>query len=453
MEARPLDYLVATSGGRLEQGDGGMFFHRTVTDSRRVGPEDLFIALQGERFDGHDYVVQAAAAGATAVMVDRPVDADCAKVIVDDTRAALGRFAARYRRDYELPIIGIAGSNGKTSTKELLGAILRRHMATVWSEASFNNDIGVPVTLLRIENFHRAAVLELGTNHPGELAPLVKMAAPTLGVITSIGREHLEFFGDMAGVAREEGMLAELLPTGGKLFLYGDSEWSKDIAARSTVPVSTVGTAGGNDWRAGNIRQFSDGVVFRVDGPVDGEFRLRMLGHHQATNALLAIAVAAELGVPCDVIAEGLASCMGPRHRLQVTELNGVRIIDDAYNANADSVNAALNALADMPCEGKRLAVLGPMAELGENTRAAHEEAGQVAAALGIDVLLAVGANAALTVDAARDAGLASTLALPDNAAAVRMLRDEMGPGDVVLLKGSRTARLEEVIVGLKEPA
>ena len=248
-------------------------------------------------------------------------------------------------------------------------------------------------------------------------------------------------------------MLAELLPTGGKLFLYGDSEWSKDIAARSTVPVSTVGTAVGNDWRAGNIRQYPDGVVFRVDGPVDGEFRLRMLGHHQATNALLAIAVAAELGVPCDVIADGLASCMGPRHRLQVTELNGVRIIDDAYNANADSVNAALNALADMPCEGKRLAVLGPMAELGENTRAAHEEAGQVAAALGIDVLLAVGANAALTVDAARDAGLASTFALPDNAAAVRMLRDEMGPGDVVLLKGSRTARLEEVIVGLKEQA
>ncbi len=445
MEARPLQYIAEAAGGRVMQGDDGAFVHRVSTDSRHVEPEDLFVALRGDRFDGHEFIAQAEQNGAVALLVDHPVKTQCAVIEVDDTRLALGRLAARYRCDFHVPVVGVAGSNGKTTTKDLLASILRRHHAAIWSEASFNNDIGVPLTLLRMENFHHAAVLELGTNHPGELAPLVRMSAPDYGIITAIGREHLEFFGDLEGVAREEGMLGELLPSSGKLFLYGDSQWSKPIAARSASPVCTVGLNSGNDWRAEAVRVLPNGVVFRAVGDMVGEYRLRLLGRHQVTNALLAMAVAAELGVPEEIVQAGLAGCRPPPRRLQLSEVNGIRILDDAYNANADSVNASLGVLADLPCDGRRILVLGSMAELGEGTRAAHEEAGQGAAELGIDVLMAVGEEAEATVAAARVAGLDDAVAFGDNVTAGERLCEYAQPGDVVLLKGSRAARLEEV--------
>ncbi len=445
VEARPLQYIAEATGGRVTQGDDGAFVHRVSTDSRHVEPEDLFVALRGDRFDGHEFIAQAEQNGAVALLVDHPVKTQCAVIEVDDTRLALGRLAARYRRDFHVPVVGVAGSNGKTTTKDLLASILRRHHAAIWSEASFNNDIGVPLTLLRMENFHHAAVLELGTNHPGELAPLVRMSAPDYGIITAIGREHLEFFGDLEGVAREEGMLGELLPSSGKLFLYGDSQWSKPIAARSAAPVCTVGLNSGNDWRAEAVRVLPDGVVFRAVGDMAGEYRLRLLGRHQVANALLAMAVAAELGVPEEIVQAGLAGCRPPQRRLQLSEANGIRILDDAYNANADSVNASLGVLADLPCDGRRILVLGSMAELGEGTRAAHEEAAQGAAELGIDVLMAVGEEAEATVAAARVAGLDDAVAFGDNVTAGERLCEYAQPGDVVLLKGSRAARLEEV--------
>ncbi len=445
MEARPLQYIAEATGGRIIQGDGGAFVHRVSTDSRHVETEDLFIALRGERFDGHKFVEQAEQGGAVALLVDRPVKTQCAVVEVDDTHLALGRLAARYRRDFHIPVVGVAGSNGKTTTKDLLASILIRHYATVWSPASFNNDVGVPLTLLRMENFHHAAVLELGTNHPGELAPLVRMSLPKYGIITSIGREHLEFFGDLEGVAQEEGMLGELLPSGGKLFLYGDSQWSKPVAARSAAPVCTVGLDVGNDWRAEMVRVLPEGVVFKAVGGMAGEYHLRLLGRHQVTNALLAMAVAAELGVSEETVRAGLAECRPPQHRLQLSEVDGIRVLDDAYNANVDSVNASLGVLADLPCEGRRILVLGSMAELGEWTRAAHEEVGQGAAALGIDILVAIGKEAGATVVAARSAGLSDALACIDNVAAGESLSECVRPGDVILLKGSRNARLEEV--------
>jgi len=445
MEARPLQYIAEATGGRVIQGDDGAFVHRVSTDSRHVEPEDLFVALKGDRFDGHEFIAQAEQGGAVALLVDHSVKTQCAVVEVDDTRLALGRLAARYRRDFRVPVVGVAGSNGKTTTKDLLASILCRHHATVWSEASFNNDIGVPLTLLRMENFHHAAVLELGTNHPGELEPLVRMSAPNYGIITAIGREHLEFFGDLEGVAREEGMLGELLPSGGKLFLYGESQWSKPIAARSAAPVYTVGLGAGNDWRAEAVRVLPDGVVFKAVGAMSGEYRLGLLGRHQVTNALLAMAVAAELGVPEETVRAGLAECRPPQRRLQLSEANGIRILDDAYNANIDSVNASLGVLADLPCEGRRIVVLGSMAELGEETCAAHKEAGQSAAVLGIDALMAVGEEAEVTVAAARGAGLDDAVAFADNVAVGDALCECAQPGDVVLIKGSRAARLEEV--------
>ena len=207
------------------------------------------------------------------------------------SRAALGKLAAAYRKDFALPVICVGGSNGKTTVKELIASVLEQKLATLWSEASFNNDIGVPLTLLRLEKSHQAAVLEAGTNHPGELAPLVKMIQPKFGVITNIGREHLEFFGDVAGVAREEGWLAELLPADGKLFLNGDNEWTEKIAARTKAKVVRVGIGEKNDWRAEKIRLDKNGVTFRVTArrseEFSGEYRINLLGRHQVANALL----------------------------------------------------------------------------------------------------------------------------------------------------------------------
>ena len=447
LESRPLTYVLEACGGRLVCGDAEAFVQRTCTDSRKVKPEDLFVALRGDRFDGHAHVDEAALAGAVAVVVDRSVEVDCAVIEVDDTRAALGRLAARYRADFHPPVFAVAGSNGKTTTKEMLAAILRRRWEILWSEASFNNDIGVPLTLLRLEQGHRAAVLEAGTNHPGELAPLLKMIAPRYGVLTGIGREHLEFFRNIAGVAQEEGQLAELLPAGGKLFLYGDDEWGHSVAGRCAAPVVRAGFGSGNDWRAEKVRLDAEGTTFHTRAPSAdwcGETRLNLLGRHQVGNALLAMAAAAELGLTGAEVREGLVACRPPHRRMQSRQVGGVRWIDDTYNANVDSMAAALTLLGELPCEGRRIAVLGDMAELGGTTQEAHAGVGQSAAEAGLDLLLTVGEHAESTAEAARKAGM-EVVVCENVATTGTALRERAKPGDVVLLKASRATRLEQV--------
>src|SRR5206468_6822833 len=239
------------------------------TDSRQAQPGDLFIALAGDKFDGHDYLSEAAQKGAVAVVVQLTKvlrqKLGCAVIAVENPRQALGKLAARYRRDFHLPVIAVGGSNGKTTTKELLASVLRQRFETLWSEASFNNEIGVPLTLLKLDLWHEAAVLEAGTNHPGELAPLVRMIEPQFGVITNLGREHLEFFGDLKGVAQEEGWLAELLPAEGRLLINGDSPEIDGILRRTRARVIRVGLGPDNDWRAVDVNPDEFGVAFRLE--------------------------------------------------------------------------------------------------------------------------------------------------------------------------------------------
>lgn len=430
-------------------------------DSRKVKAGDLFFALKGENFDGHDFVPEVAAKGVAAVVVQasraaelRPrLPAGVGLVAVDDVRLAFGRLARAYRQEFTLPVIAVGGSNGKTTTKELVASVLRQKWTTLWSEASFNNDIGVPSTLLRLDKSHQAAVLEVGTNHPGELAALVQLAAPRHGIVTSIGREHLEYFGDLAGVAREEGALAEHLPANGVLFLNGDSEWADTIAARCPGRVVRVGVGERNDWRARKIRLDKNGTTFQVEGPVKdfaGEYRVSLLGKHQAVNALFAIAVSEELGVGRADILRGLAECPPPKMRMQYWEAQGVRVLDDAYNANADSMRAGLETLCGLPLQGRRVAVLGDMAELGAHTAAAHAEIGRYAAELQIGQLFTVGKNAAVTAQAARAAGLARVIEFGEVEAAIKAVKNFLKPGDVVLFKASRSSRLERITETLK---
>ncbi len=268
MDSRSLSFVAAACAGEIRSGSPELSVSRICSDSRQAQAGDLFFAIAGEHFDGHDFLADAARKGAAAVVAERgrvPANLPCAVIAVDNPRQALGRLAERYRADFKLPIIAVGGSNGKTTTKELLASVLRQKLSTLWSEASFNNDLGVPLTLLRLERSHQAAVVEIGTNHPGELAPLVRMARPDWGVITSIGREHLEFFGDVAGVAAEEGWLAELLPVDGRLVVNGDGEWTDRIAGRTRAAVVRVGLGEGNDWRASRIRLDEQGVRFWVE--------------------------------------------------------------------------------------------------------------------------------------------------------------------------------------------
>lgn len=457
MESRDLAFVVTACAGELLSGSPATSFQRVNTDSRQTQAGDLFIALPGEHFDGHFYIAEVAKKGAVAVVVERGRKfeslAGCPVVQVANARQALGRLGAAYRRQFSLPTIAVGGSNGKTTTKELIASVLRQKLATLWSEASFNNDIGVPTTLLRLESSHRAAVLEVGTNHPGELAPLVEMIAPQFGVITNIGREHLEFFGDLAGVAQEEGVLAALLPADGTLFLNGDNEWSDQIGKRTKAKIIRVGLNAGNDWCAQDLQLEKSGMEFQVSAPdaaFSGAYQISLLGRHQVQNALFAMAVGAELGLNPAELARGLAECQAAKMRLQVWEWSGVRVLDDAYNANTDSMLAALQVLQELPCKGRRVAVLGDMAELGAYSASAHAEVGRRVAELGIGQLIAVGKMAGVMGQAARDAGLNRVIELVDAEAAVTTLKLFLKAGDTVLLKASRASRLERITEALR---
>jgi UDP-N-acetylmuramoyl-tripeptide--D-alanyl-D-alanine ligase len=470
VETRSLKFVAEACDADIISGLPEMKFENVCTDSRQARPGDLFFAIKGEKFDGHQFIAEVAAKGVAAMVIEksrcggdassplgsvtRASQPPCAVLAAKDVRVALGKLAAAYRREFSPAIVCVAGSNGKTTVKELTASVLRQKFPTLWSEASFNNDIGVPLTLLRLEKSHQAAVVEAGTNHPGELAPLVKLIQPKYGVLTNIGREHLEFFGDLAGVAKEESALAELLPVDGILFLNGDDEWSEKIAARTKAKVVRVGLGEKNDWRARKVRLDKNGATFQVEcanNDFAGEYRVNLLGKHQVTNALFAIAVSEELGLGRPSIRDGLAQCLPPKMRLNFWEAGGVRVIEDCYNANADSTLAALETLCGLPLQGRRVAVLGDMAELGATSEAAHREIGRRAAELELAQLFAVGKMAPVVGAAAREAGLLRVFEFADVEGAMKAVKTFLKPGDVVLFKASRAARLERIAETLKE--
>jgi UDP-N-acetylmuramoyl-tripeptide--D-alanyl-D-alanine ligase len=460
VETRSLNYFAEACAGRLHGADAPV--RRVCSDSRQLQAGDLFVALRGDRFDGHAFARESIRRGAVAAVVETAWVAQCPaadlvgfpRLEVENSRRALGRMAGRYRNDFELPVVAVAGSNGKTTTKTLLGALLNAQFPALVSEGSFNNDIGVPATLLRLERSHQAAVLEAGTNHPGELAPLLALIQPRIGLLTSLGPEHLEFFGGMAGVVAEEGCLAEALPAHGRL-IAAESEWLPPILQRARAPVAIVGLGETCDWRAGELQPDGQGTTFTVAGPVpafNGVWRIGLLGRHQVVNALLALAAAAELGVEPARARPALALCAPPKMRLQPTVVNGVVVINDAYNANAASTTAALETLCGLPCAGRRVAVLGEMGELGGFAADAHAQAGTLAARSGLDCFVTLGPLAELAANAARQAGLAAVYSCASLEEVGQLLRDYLRAGDVLLLKASRAAALERV-AGMLDPA
>jgi UDP-N-acetylmuramoyl-tripeptide--D-alanyl-D-alanine ligase len=459
METRPLQFFAAACQGELRFARPDVPVVRVGTDTRDLRAGDLFVALSGDRFDGHDFVPEAIRRGAVAAVVEAREAhrfPDLPLVVVPRTRAALGRMAARYRSGFNLPVVAVAGSNGKTTTKELLGSVLGECFETHRSRDSFNNDIGVPLTLLDLEARHLAAVVEVGTNHPGELAPLLRIAQPRIGVLTHIGEEHLEFFGSLAGVVEEEGWLAEMLPPDGVLVLPDEASGAPAIAARCRARLVRVGTGPRADWRVRERGPDAEGTTFEVQAPRpewSGEYRVNLLGTHQVLNAVLALAAAAEFGLGREELQRGLARGRAPRWRMNRWRWDGVEVIEDCYNANLDSTLAALETLRGFPCSGRRVAVLGGLAELGIHTARAHEAVGRRAAALGLDRLVGIGDAAAISVESAADAGLRQALAVDSLDTAATLLRSWLRPGDCLLIKGSRSARLERLGALLREEA
>ncbi|MCK6556546.1 UDP-N-acetylmuramoyl-tripeptide--D-alanyl-D-alanine ligase [Candidatus Binatia bacterium] len=429
-------------------------FAAVSTDSRHVSPGQLFFALRGPQHDGHDFVNQAFVAGAAAAVVERmpPAAPPGRLLVVSDSLRALGDLAAWTRRQYPLRVVAITGSNGKTTTKELVAAVCETAAggagAVLKTEGNLNNLIGLPLTLLRLRGSETVAVLELGMNQPGEIARLTEIATPTCALITNIGPVHLEGVGGtIAGVAAAKGELFAGLAPDAIMVVNRDDEHVRRLAVPFPNRKVTYGVDG--DLRAHHVRDVgTDGVAFTLAlGNREAEVRLRLMGAHNVQNALAAAAVGHALGIDLDVIAAGLARAEGVGMRLQVIRLpNGVTILNDAYNANPSSVEAALQAIRHLP--GRPVVVVGEMRELGDETRRAHRQVGERAGALGVWQLIAVGDCAADVVAGARSAGMPADRVhrCPTHAAAAAVVRAHWRKGDNVLVKGSRGARMEEVV-------
>ncbi|MEE1928757.1 UDP-N-acetylmuramoyl-tripeptide--D-alanyl-D-alanine ligase [Streptomyces sp. TRM 70351] len=434
-----------------------------VKDSREVVPGALFAAFAGARADGHDYAEQVTAAGAVAVLATRPVGVPA--IVVDDVTAALGALARHTVRTLGTAVVALTGSSGKTSTKDLMAQLLEHLGPTVYPQGSLNNEIGLPLTALRADAATRHLVLEMGARGIGHIRYLAGLTPPRIGVVLNVGTAHIGEFGGREQIAEAKGELVESLPPaeeGGVAVLNADDPLVRAMAARTVARPVLFGEAPDAAVRAENVTLGPDGrPSFTLHTPSGcGDVRLRLYGEHHVSNALAAAAVAHELGLPADAIAQALTSARTlSQWRMDVTErADGVTVVNDAYNANPDSMRAALRALAAMAGGGadgvprRTWAVLGEMAELGESALAEHDAVGRLAVRLNVSRLVAVGGREAAWLDmGAKNEGSwgEESVHVSDARAAVDLLRSELRPGDVVLVKASRSVGLEQVAQAL----
>jgi UDP-N-acetylmuramoyl-tripeptide--D-alanyl-D-alanine ligase len=452
-----LDEVLAATGGELVRLGDRLRFPGVTTDTRAIRPGELFVAIRGATHDGHQYLAEAARRGVGAVVVERAFSDQlvaCGVVVVRETLAALGDLAAFHRRRRSAQVLGVAGSNGKTTTKEMTAAILRAAFgadAVLHTRGTQNNLVGLPLTLLRLGEQQRVAVLELGMNGPGEVWRLAGIAAPDVGVITCVAPEHLEGVGSLHGAAEAEAELFRRLRPSATAVVNADDPLVVAAAAAFPGRIVRFGTDG--DVRAEQVEDRGlEGCTFRLrvgDGVTD--VHLPVPGRHNVGNALAAAALASLAGAPLAAMRAALESFETPSMRMQVQRLpSGVTVINDAYNANPASMAAALQTLSASRAR-RRIAVLGEMRELGAETEAAHADLGRTAAGAALDLLVVIGPHARLVRDHAVAAGMAAEriVVADDHDVAGERLRATCSAGDLVLLKGSRGATLEAVLAHL----
>jgi len=442
--------IAEFAGAVVSSGDGKRFIDKISTDSRTLKRGELFVALRGENFDGHNFVESAAKAGAAGAIVDSTwkgkVPENFALILAEDPLQAYQKLAANYRRSLSLKVVAITGSNGKTSTKDFAAAVLARGFRVTKTEGNFNNHVGLPRTILEATSQDEVAVWEIGMNHPGEVAALAKLAAPDVAILTNIGVAHIEFMGSREAIAVEKGALVEAVDAQGTVILNADDPFTASIAARARAKVILAGTTAGT-IRASEISQSGSGTDFTIlEGAHRCRAQLPVPGLHMVQNAMLAVAAGRVFGLSLEDCAAGLVAAPLTKARLQIKEIHGVQFIDDTYNANPESMKAALRTLVELDADGKRIAVLGEMGELGSESERGHREVGETAATFGIDQLITIGDLGELIARAAQAGGLEKTTAVRSTSEAAELLGEIAEPGDLILVKGSRSARTERVI-------
>jgi UDP-N-acetylmuramoyl-tripeptide--D-alanyl-D-alanine ligase len=441
-----LQHAAALLGDARLVGDGGIQLKRVHTDTRTLQPGDLFVALKGERFDAHDFLVRAREQGAAAAIAQHSLDAGMPGVEVADSRLALGKLAAGWRQQFALPLIAVTGSNGKTTVTQMVASILRAWKGdqAFFTEGNLNNDIGVPLTLLRLRDAHQAGVVELGMNHPGEIAYLADMARPTVALVNNAQREHLEFMGSVDAVAAENGTVIDALgPQGTAVFPADDAYaplWKKLAGKRKVITFAATGAA---DVTA-KANWTGDGWHVACQSPAGAiAFNLHIAGRHNVKNALAAVACSLAAGVPVAAIVSGLSSFVPVKGRSRAVALeiagHSLTLVDDTYNANPDSMQAAIEVLAELP--GPHLLVMGDMGEVGDQGPQFHEEAGKHARARGIEHLYALGEQAARAAKAFGDVRHFADMEALNVAVQAQLPRVRS-----VLVKGSRFMKMEQVV-------
>jgi len=450
--------LLNHTGSRKLEDLSQKRFAGVSTDSRTTKRGEIFFALRGDKFDGHRFVNDAFSRGAAVAVVDALSDmADTAEgpvVLVHDTTRALGELARHYREKFEIPVIAIGGSNGKTTTKDMIAQILGTSYRVASTAGNFNNHIGVPLTLFQLTKKHEIAVVEIGTNHPGEIEALCDILRPTHGLVTTIGKEHLEFFGSIEGVAAEEGTLYKYLrgKKKGTAFVYSDDE---HVVAQSKGAQKIVryGFSAPRVHVKGKILSIDQRGCARFQFARTGEKKsstviLQVPGEHHALNALAAASVGLTFDVPSSRIRQALMKFRPASKRMEVMTCAGVLIYNDTYNANPDSMIAALRTLACTRVRGKKIAVLAEMRELGEHSYEEHARVGKQVVELGIDYLLTYGESARVIYE---EAGIRDRFHYDQKNVLAEYLLELLSPGDAVLVKGSRSMKMEDVVTFVQE--
>ncbi len=447
--------IVSACGGRLLCGDAAAEVTSFVADSREAGPGSLFVPLVGEKTDAHAYLAKAFAAGAAAAFTQEHTEAQGpgAWIAVDDTRAALQQTAAAWRRRFSGPVVGITGSVGKTTTKEMVALALSGGLRVMKTEGNQNSQIGLPLTVFRLSPEFDAAVLEMGMSEFGEMGRIAAVAAPDYAVVTNIGLSHIGNLGSQENIRKEKLRITDRFHEGSVLFLNGDDPMLAEL--RNGFPFETVffGTQPWCDFRAEEVECGAETSSFRFlsRSGRGGEVRLPVPGLHCVLDALAGLAVAERLGVPLQKAAQALAGYRPLAMRMQIRRVRGVTLIDDSYNSSPDAAKSSINVLCGFS-GGRRFAVLADMLELGEYSRQAHFELGEYAAKAGVDVLLTVGPQARAIAEGFRSAlpgGDCS--ACGTNAEAAQLLLRSLCPGDAVLVKGSRGMKTDEIVKRLLE--
>ena len=458
MPAFTIGDIVRGSRGALIGGDLGIAVAGISIDSRSLGVGEAFFAIRGERLDGHGFLRDAVGRGAACLVIHSMPDdlpPGVPVVLVDETTKALGRLAAWHRQRFSIPVAAVTGSNGKTTTKEMMAAVLGALGPVLKPQSSFNNQWGLPLTLLKLTAEHRAAALELGTNRPGEIATLAEIARPTIAAVTTVSSAHTEFLGSLDEVQREKSALVRAVPAAGAVVLNADDPRVLAMGAATPARIwtfSALGSALGTaDIRAaGQVADTSEGVSFVLETSHGRRaVRLHFAGRHNVTNALAAAGVGLALGLPLERIVQGLEAARPAKGRCVWRRAGALRILDDTYNANPVSVLAALDTLGTSAGGMRRVVVLGDMLELGPIAEAEHRAMGRAVAASGAAEFVGLGRSCRIAVEAAREAGLAESHHADTFEDSVAHLLKRLAPGDAVLVKGSRGMRMERVVDAL----